>query len=196
MRTLVRWCVWTSSFFPWLLLHLGWSWRFDLVGKSGRRLINISQWSWRCAWVYQQDGGSWHRPTGMSEIRSHGGRSLVCGSPTYVRLHGGCLWYDGLLWMKGWCWGDEKYVQIGVLDPAPLLWRWINWRAAVVMVHPWGISVASMDVDSLRTQFFWVSRNRVAVHAARFVLTGASRGMTPSLSWSWIFRRRNCVMLW
>ena len=48
--------------------------------------------------------------------------------------------------------------------------------------------MASTEVDSPRTLFFYLSRNRVIAHGLRKVLSGASPGIIPSVLW-------NC-MLW
>ena len=50
--------------------------------------------------------------------------------------------------------------------------------------------MTSTEVDSPRTLFFCVSRNRVVAHGLRKVLSGASPGIMPSVLWNFILWQR------
>lgn len=88
-------------------------------------------------------------------------------------------------------------MQMGVSEVALLARRWMKRWAAAETTSPCWTPDASMDVDSPRTQFFWVSRNKVTAQASRNTWSGASAGMTPFLLWNCMSRSRNWVVrLW
>ena len=63
--------------------------------------------------------------------------------------------------------GDVHNVQIQVSGFAPFSQRWMKRWAVALTTSQWRRHVASMDMESPLTQFFYVSRKRVVSHALR-----------------------------
>ena len=85
-------------------------------------------------------------------------------------------------------------MQMGVSGSAPLERRWMKHWAAAGTDLPYLRPVASMEVDSPRTQFFWVSRNKVVAQASRKPWSGVSRGITPVALWNCMSRKQHWVV--